>query len=95
MSAYLITNLVVNDREKFSGYASQVPDIIAKYGGKFIVRGGELEIIEGDWDIARLVIIEFPDKTALQQFWSSDDYQGILPLRLTAADTKIMFVDGV
>ncbi len=95
MSAYLIADLVVKDRETFSGYASQVPDIIAKYGGKFIVRGGELEKVEGDWDINRLVILEFPDKAALRRFWDSEDYQAILPLRVTATDSRIIFVDGV
>ena len=95
MSAYIVADLVVKDPETFSGYGSQVSDIVTKYGGKFIVRGGEIDNIEGDWDITRLVILEFPDRAALRRFWNSEDYQAILPLRLSATDSRIVFVDGV
>ncbi len=61
----------------------------------FIVRDGAVDIVEGDWDVNRLVISEFPDMVALRRFWDSEDYQEILPLRLTATDSRIMFVDGV
>ncbi len=94
MAAYIIADLSINDPEKFSGYTSQVPDVITKYGGKFIVRDGAVDIVEGDWDVNRLVISEFPDMVALRRFWDSEDYQEILPLRLTATDSRVMFVDG-
>ena len=95
MAAYIVADLVVKGPETYSDYQSQVPDVITKYGGKFIVRGGELEIVEGDWDVNRLAILEFPDMAALRRFWDSEDYKAILPLRLTATDSRVMFVDGV
>ena len=95
MAAYIVADLDIKDPDTFSGYRSQVPEIIAKYGGKFIVRGGEVEKVEGDWDLNRMVILEFPDMAALREFWDSDDYKAILPLRLTAADSRVIFVDGV
>ena len=68
MSAYIVADLVVKDPETFSGYGSRVSEIITKYGGKFIVRGGEMDKVEGDWDVTRLVILEFPDMAALRRF---------------------------
>lgn len=95
MTAYIIVDLDVKDPEKFADYRSQVPDVIAKFGGKFIVRGGEVETVEGDGQINRMVVLEFPDMVSVRRFWDSDEYREILPLRLTSADSRVLFVDGI
>ena len=95
MAAYIIADLDIKDREGFESYTAQVPDIIAKHGGKYIVRGGEFEIVEGDWDAHRIIILEFPDMAAVRRFWDTDEYKEILPLRLDNADSRVLFVDGV
>ena len=95
MAAYIIADLVVNDAETYSAYAAQTPDIIAKYGGKFIVRGGTAEIIEGDWSFNRVIVVEFPDMASLRKFWDSPDYQNIIAIRQASTDSRLMIVDGV
>ena len=95
MVAYVIVDLDVKDPEGFASYRDRVPDIIAKHGGKFIVRGGAFEIVEGDWDAHRIVVLEFPDMAAAKRFWNSDEYKQILPLRLDNADSRVLFVEGV
>ena len=95
MVAYVIADIDVKDPEGFKSYRDLVPDIIAKHGGKFIVRGGEIENIEGDWDAHRIIMLEFPDMAAVKRFWDSDEYKEILPLRLNNTDSRVLFVDGV
>ncbi len=95
MAAYIIVDLDVKDPEGFSGYKEKVPDIIAKYGGKYIVRGGAFENFEGDWDPHRIVVLEFPDMAAAKRFWAADDYNEIKHFRLNNAGSRVLFVDGV
>ena len=95
MSAYLVAHLDVTDPEAFQAYRETVPGVIAAHGGRYLVRGGAVEELEGDWRIPRLVIIEFPSMAAAKAFYDSPDYQEILPLRLAAAKGTVALVEGI
>ena len=95
MAAYLIAQLDVTDPETFEKYRAEVPGTIAKYGGKYLVRGGEVTSVEGGWAPKRLVLLEFPNMTTLKKWYESDDYQSIIALRTDAADCQVIFVEGV
>ena len=94
MAAYIIAQVEVTDPETFESYREQVPAAIAKHGGRYIVRGGATETIEGDWAPARLVVIEFPDVTAAKGFYESPEYQKIIGLRLQSAKSSLIVVEG-
>ena len=94
MPAYLIANIDVHDLNLFQQYRERVPPIIAKFGGRYLVRGGEAQAVEGDLAVKRLVIIEFPDMTKLRAFYDGADYQAILPLRTNSARSDIVLVPG-
>ncbi|MCZ6472521.1 MAG: DUF1330 domain-containing protein [SAR324 cluster bacterium] len=95
MPAYIIANMDVKDPETYQGYSAQTPGLVEKFGGKFIVRGGEFEQVEGDWKLARLVVLEFPDLSKAKAFYNSPEYQEALKIRQSAAESQVVIVDGV
>ena len=95
MSAYVVVDVEVTDPAGFDEYRSQVPATIARYGGRYIVRGGEMETLEGTWAPKRVVILEFPDRAAAKAWWSSSEYAAAKALRQRCARTELIIVDGV
>jgi uncharacterized protein (DUF1330 family) len=81
MSAYLICMVRVDDPETYKKYTAKTPDFVAKYGGKFLVRGGAVEAIEGPEFKDRLVLLEFPSIEHVKQFHGSPEYQEIVQYR--------------
>jgi len=95
MPAYLVADIhEIHDTASYDAYRQHTPAAIAKFGGRFIVRGGRTESKEGDWKPHRLVVIEFPDMAAAQRFYGSPEYQKILPLRLKASRGRVLLVEG-
>ncbi len=94
MPAYLIANIEVTDPEGFERYRAAVPAVIAAHGGRYLVRGGEKQLVEGDLKLHRLVILEFPSMTALRGFYDSADYAPLLALRLASTRSDVAFVEG-
>jgi uncharacterized protein (DUF1330 family) len=82
MAGYLIANIDVKDAAKFEEYRQKVVPVIEKFGGRYLVRGGELRRLEGNLPLSRLVILEFPTIDAAQKFYDSAEYAPILKLRL-------------
>ncbi len=74
MPAYVIADIEVSDPAKYEGYKALSPGAIAAAGGKFIVRGGETEVLEGDWRPSRVIVAEFPDFVAAKAFYDSTLY---------------------
>ena len=95
MSAYLVAHLNITDPKAFEAYRAAVPDVIARFGGTYLVRGGAVETLEGEWRVPRLVIIAFESMAQAKRFYDSPDYQEILPLRLAAAQGEVVLVEGV
>lgn len=94
MSAYLIANVDVHDPGGYDAYRSQTGAIVARYGGQFIVRGGEVQVLEGEPDAHRLVIIQFENVGAARAFYDSAEYQAVIPLRTKASNGTFLIVEG-
>jgi uncharacterized protein (DUF1330 family) len=95
MKGYVIANVSVQDAAAYEGYRSRTAAIIEQYGGRFLVRGGAVEVREGDPGISRLVILEFPSVDAARSFYDSPEYQAIVPIRLDSASSTFVIVEGV
>ena len=95
MPAYVIANVNVHDAAAFEEYRRQVPATIAKHGGRYLVRGGRVERLEGTWNPARLVLLEFPSMDQARRWYDSEDYREPKALRLKSAMTDVIFADGV
>ncbi len=95
MAAYVLAQLRVHDPTTFQHYREKVAPLIERFGGRYIVRGGEVSPLEGQVADPRLVIIEFADRDAARRWYESEAYQEILPLRLNAASGSVVIVDGV
>jgi uncharacterized protein (DUF1330 family) len=95
MPAYVIANVTVTDLPAMEEYRKQVPATLAKYGGRFLVRGGGHQTVEGDWKPTRLVVIEFPSLADAQRWYDSEEYRAPRALRMKAGRTDMVMVDGV
>jgi len=95
MPAYVIVETDVHDPEQYEQYKAASPDAVHAGGGQFIVRGGELAVLEGDWDPSRLVILEFPDLEAAKRWYDSQEYQDAKRLREGAANLRMVAVQGL
>jgi uncharacterized protein (DUF1330 family) len=95
MAAYLVAQLKIHDPAMFQRYREAVTPLIDRFGGRFRARGGELEVLEGEWPFPRLTIIEFQSRDAARLFYDSPEYQKILPLRQESAGGNLVLVEGV
>jgi len=95
MPAYIIVETDIQDPEQYERYKAASPGAVAAGGGKFVVRGGELAVLEGDWQPSRLVILEFPDLDAAKRFYDSEIYQEAKKLRDGAANLRMVAVEGI
>jgi uncharacterized protein (DUF1330 family) len=94
MKAFVIAAETPQDESMFSEYRKAVPATLEAFGGKFIVRGGNLKLLEGEWPHSRLVIIEFPSREAAEGWYRSPEYQKIIGLRLSSTATNLIIVEG-
>jgi uncharacterized protein (DUF1330 family) len=94
MPAYIIVDITIENAENYEDYKRLTPASIAAYEGKFIVRGGKTEILEGDWQPGRFVILEFPSVEKAKQWWASEEYAPAKALRQANAKTKMIVVEG-
>ena len=95
MAAYLIANVDIKDAESIRAYLAGTPDVLKKYSGRFLVRGGEQWIAEGEWKPSRLVIVEFDDLEKAKAFWHSEEYAPLKAIRQSSAYTDMVFVEGL
>ena len=95
MSAYLVCMVRVDDPETYRKYTARTPALIAKHGGRFLVRGGDVETIEGPAFQDRLVVLEFPSKDAVRTFYQSPEYQEVMQHRTAASQATFLLADGV
>lgn len=95
MPAYFIANVEVTDPAGFAEYGKVVPETIQHYGGRYLVRGGAAETLEGDWQPNRVVVLEFPSLEQARRWYNSEDYRGPKTLRFKTATTSLILVEGV
>jgi uncharacterized protein (DUF1330 family) len=95
MPAYVIVETDIHDPEQYERYKAASPAAVAGGGGRFVVRGGELAVLEGDWHPKRLVVLEFEDLDTARRWYESEDYQEAKKLREGAANLNMVAVEGV
>jgi uncharacterized protein (DUF1330 family) len=95
MVAYVIADIDITDAKRFDAYRQMVPPTIAQYGGRYLVRGGAIAPLEGDWNPSRIVILEFPDAQRARQWLESSEYAAAKRVRQQAASTDMIVVDGL
>jgi len=94
MPAYIIVDVEIQDPVQYEDYKKLTPISLAKYQGKFIVRGGKTETLEGGWDPQRIVVLEFPNSTLAKSWWASEEYAPAKALRHRTAKSKMILVEG-
>ena len=95
MAAYLIADIEVTNAAGFEEYRAKVPAVIAAYGGRYLVRGGTCEVLEGNGPARRRVVLEFPSMAKLKTFWDSPEYVPLRELRGRHSNAHIVGVEGV
>lgn len=95
MAAYIVVEVDVKDKERYEDYKRLVPPTLAQYGGRFLVRGGAAETLEGDSSPGRVVIVEFPSAEQARAWWGSPEYAPAKELRQATAHTRMILVEGV
>lgn len=95
MPAYIVVETDIHDAEQYELYKQASPAAVEAGGGRFIARGGDVAILEGDWQPERLVLLEFPDLDAAKRFYESPEYQDAKRLREGAARLNMVAVEGL
>lgn len=95
MSAYVIADVEVLDSAAYEEYRQQVPATIAAFGGRYLVRGGVLKVLEGDWSPKRCVILEFPSMAQLKAWYDSPAYVPLRAIRQRSTKSSLVMVEGL
>jgi uncharacterized protein (DUF1330 family) len=95
MPAYLIVDVEVTDPQQYEKYKALAPAAIAKYGGRYLVRGGAHTTLEGTWRPNRVVLLEFPDVETAKRFYDSPEYREARAQRANAAKGSFVVVEGL
>jgi uncharacterized protein (DUF1330 family) len=91
---YVLLQVNVNDPEVFKKYPELSEKIISKFGGKYLFRGGEFEVLEGSWDFKRNVLLEFENISKAQEWYNSSEYQEALKIRSNSATSNLIIIEG-
>jgi len=94
MSAYIVAQVNVTDTGRYDDYRKMVPATLEQYGGRFLVRGGDVDKLEGEWNPSRLVVIEFDSAEQARAWWASQEYAPAKALRQQASLTGMILVEG-
>ncbi len=94
MPAYVVVQISIEDPLLYEQYKALAPPSIAAYGGRYVVRGGHSEVLEGAWQPLRLVILEFPTPAQARAWWSSPEYAPAKALRQRCAQTEMLLIEG-
>ena len=94
MSVYLIAKISIKDRENYARYEEGFMDIWSRYQGKLLVVDEQPEVLEGDWDCTRTVLLEFPGEAEAKAWYHSDEYQALAEHRFASSDGNIVLVKG-
>ena len=95
MAAYLVVDIDVTNPAQFEEYKKLAPAAIAKYGGRYLIRGGAYETLEGNWNPQRITVVEFDSMEKGKAFYNSPEYQAAVKARAGAANMRMLLVQGV
>ena len=95
MPAYVIVSIEIHDPVLYERYKLAAPAAIGAYGGKYLTRGGAVEVIEGEWTPRRLVILEFPSMEKARAWHGSPEYASALAMRHSSSTSLMLFVEGL
>jgi len=95
MAAFIIFEVDVKDHQSYAKNRDLIQPTLDPYGGKFLIRGGRVECLEGTWNPERLVIVEFPNVEKAKKWWASDTYSLAKKVRQESTDTNMILVEGV
>lgn len=95
MPAYVLVDCEVTDPVRYENYKKLAPSAIARYGGRYLARGGEASRLEGDWVPKRIVVLEFPDVETAKRFYESPEYRAARAERAGAAKMNMVLVEGL
>ncbi len=95
MAAYVIVEITIQDPAAYERYKALAPSSIARYGGRYLVRGGPTTALEGDRPVGRLVVLEFPDAERARAWWDSPEYAEAKAMRQACARTEMLLVEGI
>ena len=95
MSAYIIVDVNIQDHNSYEEYKNLTPASIKAYDGKFVVRGGNAQTLEGDWIPGRIVVLQFPTVQRAKEWWASQEYAPAKEIRQRSAFTRMLVVEGV
>ena len=95
MPAYVILNIEIRDPAQYDTYKNMAPSSVQAFGGRYIVRGGAVDVLEGRWSPRRIVVLEFPDRRTAHDWWNSSEYADAKELRQSIAYTEMIIVEGV
>jgi uncharacterized protein (DUF1330 family) len=95
MPAYIIVDIEVHDTALYDEYRKLVGATLQKYDGKFVVRGGKTEVLEGDWNLKRVVVLEFENVARARQWYDSEEYKVPKQMRMKASKGNLLLVEGV
>ena len=95
MAAYVIVEVTITDKELYEVYKKLTPAAIEAFDGKFVVRGGASESLEGDWNPERVVVLEFPNVNRAREWWNSEQYAAAKAIRQKAGITRMLVIEGV
>ncbi len=95
MPAYIVAHIDVTDPVAYESYRTKVPAVIAAHGGRYLVRGGAFEMLEGPAVPPRQVILEFPDMAHLKAFYNSPAYQTLVAIRQSASHGSLLAIEGL
>ena len=94
MSAYVIVNVDTKHPEEYERYKEMAQKTVAKYGGRYLARGGAMKVLEGSWEPTRIVNLEFPSYEKAYEWWHSIEYAPAKELRQRLSTTDLLIVDG-
>ena len=95
MPAFVIANITIVDPVRYEDYRRMVPATLVPFGGRFVVRGGQTEVLEGDWRPSRLVLLEFPSIERARAWWNSPEYAEARALRQATSTGTLIILEGV
>lgn len=95
MPAYILVDITITDPAGYEAYKPQAAATIKAFGGRYLARGGATEVLEGDWQPNRVVLLEFPDAATARAWLASDEYQGPRALRQATATSNMVLIHGM